>query len=384
MKKLLIILISLSIITQSCEHKDYEEPQISEPVFSLSGQRNGESFTLAAGVDGLIQTASIERNKYGVMEWRTNFIDASCPECDPVFSLILHDREGSTLAECADLELFAQSQLDFATEPSSSAYTDCQLSLNDNEIMAVFDAEDATEEGINSFSFDTEGTHEISAAFQQESDAEGEMNNVEIYQTIYAGQHHHMSAPFLYEVLQNDEDENQSIRVYFPQNDPQLRPTHWEINGISYSDESRTLEIPRDQLYEIALFFTNDAIGQTGSYVISFDHGFPINEDNDEENHIEPAPFITVAWATPTPNYEKAIIEYRWNGKVFKSTTPLNNSTSSFLAILGHSAFSAGLQGNSALSAAMNFSVKLTEVGNESNILELSNCSGTFGFVIPE
>ena len=118
--------------------------------------------------------------------------------------------------------------------------------------------------------------------------------------------------------------------------------------------------------------------------MISFDHGFPVNEADDEENHIEPSPFITVDWATPTPNYEKAIIEYRWNGKVFTSTTPLNNSTSSFLALLGHSPFGAGLQGKSALSAAMNFSVTLTEVGNESNILELSNCSGTFGFVLPE
>lgn len=383
MNKLFLILICCAVILQSCERNDYLEPVQGTPAFSIEGLRNGEAFTVTAGEDGLIQTATIERNKYGVMEWRSNFVSASCPTCDPILSVILHDDEGSTLAECSNLELFNQSQLLFATEPTTSAYTTCELSLDEQEATASFEAEEATELSNNQFTFDEQGVHEISASFVINNEPGEDNNEIEIHQTIYAGAHHHMSAPFLYEVLENDEGETQTIRLFFPDNDPQIRATHWVINGITYQDESRTIDIPHNQFFEIEIHYMNDAIAQSGSYSLSFDHGFPIDPSMDEEEHIAVAPSIHIDWETPTPNYEKAIIEYRWNGKLYTSTTSLNGLPAAFIQLLQYQPFGEGLQGSNAISTDVEFSVKLTEVGNEANVLELQNCAGTIGFVVP-
>jgi len=127
----------------------------------------------------------------------------------------------------------------------------------------------------------------------------------------------------------------------------------------------------------------NDAISQTGSFSLAFNHGFPIDESLEEEEHLAVAPHILLDWETPTPNYEKVILEYRWNGKLYSSATPLNNIPNSILELIGHAPFSAGLQGQSAITSEVRFSAKLIEVGNESNVLEFENCSGTFGFIIP-
>jgi hypothetical protein len=50
--------------------------------------------------------------------------------------------------------------------------------------------------------------------------------------------------------------------------------------------------------------------------------------------------------------------------------------------LLGYTPYAAGLQGNTAIELNTSFSVKLVEVGNESNVMELTNCSATFGFAI--
>jgi hypothetical protein len=93
---------------------------------------------------------------------------------------------------------------------------------------------------------------------------------------------------------------------------------------------------------------------------------------------------LSIDWETATPNYEKAIIEYRWNGKLYTSTTPLNSLPGGFIELLGYDTFGAGLQGKNAISSDVRFNVQMTEVGNESNILLLENCAGTFGFTLPE
>ncbi|MFM7725241.1 MAG: hypothetical protein ACKO7B_00940, partial [Flavobacteriales bacterium] len=86
-------------------------------------------------------------------------------------------------------------------------------------------------------------------------------------------------------------------------------------------------------------------------------------------------------WEAGEPNYEKVFITYRWQGKTYVSTTPLNsNSTMNFS---GYQNFAAGLQGNNAIQLSTAFSVKLVELGNESNVLELTDCKATFGFVTP-
>jgi hypothetical protein len=382
MNRSFLLVIGIALITASCEHKDYIEPSVETPVFSISGYRNGEPFTISAGDNGLIQTGTIERNKYGVMEWTSSFTQAACPSCDPEFSVTINDRAGMNINDCADLEIFSSNQLLFAEEASTSEYEECTLSIAGiDEIDEItFIAPGTTSISSNSFSFDTEGIYQVTADFELEVEESDEDNEIYIYQTVYAGAHQRVSAPFLYELLEDDDNE-QEIRLLFPEI-PGLRATHWEINGILDEQESLIREFEPGTEYQIEIFYINDAIGAVGSYSLRFNQGFPLNEACEEDHHIMPAPSINVDWTAGEPNYERAFITYRWQGKTFVSTTPLNNG--SVLNLLGLSDYSAGLQGNGALQLYSAFSVKLVELGNESNVIELTDCRANFGFVIPE
>jgi hypothetical protein len=192
----------------------------------------------------------------------------------------------------------------------------------------------------------------------------------------------HVSAPFLFEFLENNPDEEQQVRLHFP-NVPELRPTHWVINGSLTEEESITMDIEQDTQTTIEIHYVNDVSGLAGSYTLRFDHGFPNMGNCEEDEHIMPAPSINVDWASPVLNYEKAFITYVYGGKTFTSATPLNTSETALFRLMSYTPYTAGLQGNHAIELNASFSVKLVEVGNESNVIELTNCTATFGFASP-
>jgi hypothetical protein len=381
MKRSFLLILGIALVASSCEHKDYEEPILETPVFTISGYRNGEPFTLSAGDDGLIQTGSIERNKYGVMEWTSSFTSITCPTCDPEFSLTINDREGVDLSDCANAEIFSTDQIQFAQETSASDFQECELSMDgmDDTDEINFLIPGSTSLSATNFSFETEGVYQVTADYDVEVEGSSDENEVHIHQTIYAGAHQRVSAPFLYEVLE-DEDEEQELRLSYPEF-PGLRPTRWEVNGIIDEEESITRTFQTDVENRIEIFYVNDLTGIEGSYAIRFNRGFPIDEACDDDHHIMPAPSINIDWQAGEPNYERAFITYRWQGKTYVSTTPLNSSSA--LDMVGYENFAAGLQGNKALKLNTTFSVTLVEVGNESNMLELTDCKATFGFVSP-
>lgn len=381
MKNCSTLLIVIALLAQSCEHKDYEDTQLGQPAFSITGLRNGEPFTIAAGVDGIIQTSTIERNKYGVMEWHSNFVAAACPTCDPEFSLTINDGEGVGLSDCENLEIFSNDQLQFAQVASASDFQECELSLEgmDDSEEVTFHVPGSTTLDETNFSFESEGVYQVTGDYSLELEGSSEENEIHIHQSIYAGSHQRISAPFLYEVLHDDDDE-QELRLISPDL-PGLRATRWEINGIVDEQESIIRVFQTNIENSVAIFYVNDITGIEGSYSIRFNRGFPIDEACDEDHHVMPAPAINVAWEAGEPNYEKVFITYRWQGKTYVSTTPLNsNSTMNFS---GYQNFAAGLQGNNAIQLNTAFSVKLVELGNESNVLELTDCKATFGFVTP-
>ncbi|MFM7728580.1 MAG: hypothetical protein ACKO7B_17915, partial [Flavobacteriales bacterium] len=296
MKNCSTLLIVIALLAQSCEHKDYEDTQLGQPAFSITGLRNGEPFTIAAGVDGIIQTSTIERNKYGVMEWHSNFVAAACPTCDPEFSLTINDGEGVGLSDCENLEIFSNDQLQFAQVASASDFQECELSLEgmDDSEEVTFHVPGSTTLDETNFSFESEGVYQVTGDYSLELEGSSEENEIHIHQSIYAGSHQRISAPFLYEVLHDDDDE-QELRLISPDL-PGLRATRWEINGIVDEQESIIRVFQTNIENSVAIFYVNDITGIEGSYSIRFNRGFPIDEACDEDHHVMPAPAINVAW----------------------------------------------------------------------------------------
>ncbi|MFM2201470.1 MAG: hypothetical protein RL040_670 [Bacteroidota bacterium] len=380
--KRIIMMTALALTALGCKHKDYEEPSIESPVFSISGLRNGEAFNLAAGQDGLVQKSDLGRNKFGIIEWSSTFESTSCSDCNPVFSLTMHDRQGAGINECGDFYLFQQKQIEFATSPSTSLFNECIPEIAGLESIdeVSFTSPGSVPSEQNHLTFPESGIFEVEASFELEDESTELENEVTLRQTLYAGDHYRLSAPFQYEVLSDAPGESQQLLLHFPELNG-LQATRWEINGTTIIDSNPTVNIPYNQEYEIEVFFTHTETGLEGSYFVQFDNGFPFNTICDKDEPFIDAPSINFIWIIHSPNFEKAFMTYRYNGKTFTSATPLNNDSNSFISILGYSPYDQSINGKNTVKLNCNFSVYMVEVGNESNILELTDCTATFGFV---
>jgi hypothetical protein len=277
--------------------------------------------------------------------------------------------------------------LDFASEQSTSGFMDCELGLESHGPInnVEYFANNATSTGPNTFTFQSEGIQEVSATYALHTSNPSVYNTVTIRQSVYAGNHFHVSAPFSYQIQDEDDEETEVTQLLlFPANDPQLRADHWRINGVENDNPTIPIEIDNSISYTIEIFYINDAEGLSGFYSLHFDHGFPLENAQDEDQDVHEAPFIHIDWASANPNFEKVIIEYREGGRVFTSATPLNNSPESKFKLLGYSEFTPGIQGNAAITLQAEFSATLVEVGNETNTITLTNCKAALGFVVPQ
>jgi hypothetical protein len=54
------------------------------------------------------------------------------------------------------------------------------------------------------------------------------------------------------------------------------------------------------------------------------------------------------------------------------------------LNVIGFEDYASGINGSKAIKLKARFNVTLVEESNPSNILDLTNCEATFGFVVPE
>jgi hypothetical protein len=72
---------------------------------------------------------------------------------------------------------------------------------------------------------------------------------------------------------------------------------------------------------------------------------------------------------------------YEYNGKTFTSETPLNAGASSYFTITAHEDYGNTIDGKETMKLGSRFSVKMVEVGNKNNVLELTDCVANFGFV---
>ena len=62
MKNYLLFLVG-AVLLASCEHEDYADPIPGVPVFGISGLRDGQPFSLAAGDGGLREVCNLHAQR---------------------------------------------------------------------------------------------------------------------------------------------------------------------------------------------------------------------------------------------------------------------------------------------------------------------------------
>lgn len=384
MKNLFLFLL-IVVALASCEHKDYVDPIEGTPAFSVGGLRNGQAFTLAAGENGLIQTTNVERNKYGVLEWTSSFVQAGCDTCEAAFKLTINDVEGMTYENSSNSIILDAGELAFASAPSDSGFTNCSFDLvdpmGDNDLEEIdFHINGGPQ--INAFPVTLEpGINIVDADFSLEENT----NNPQytITQTILAGSHHKLSAPFRFRFEEGDNGEADHLHLYAPLPQPGgLRADSWETSEGNFTLGNISFTLADEGF--IRLNFYNDEINQVGFYEISWTTEpeiFEYDEEEDNYNMIITAPAIQTTWETGEHNHGKIFIDYRYNGKHYTSVNPAQNAV---LSILEKQAYSTTDTNGPNVKLQTSFSVTLYEVGNPQNTLELSNCNGTFGFTVPK
>lgn len=378
MKKILLLLLP-AVVIASCKHSEYEEPTLGAPAFSIRGLRNGIPFSLAAGDNGLTQVSQLERNKFGVMEWSSSFIQAGCSSCEPVFKLIINDAEGINYEDCEESDLFNAASLQFAGVLSNSPFSTCSFDIELPICEENVDADyliDGNEINGSSVTLNA-GKYLVKADFEIGNAQESE---VWIHQTIYAGSHHKLSAPFRYEIL-GINDNSMQIRAEFPNLNPSLRPISWETEDGEFFDEEVNLNLGEEGFIQVN--YVNDILGDTGIYKIRWENGTLafLAEDDEEGFSNNTAPYIQFDWETSSPNYEKVFIEFTHNGKKYTSVNPFNENAEFILESFNDYIGDGNNSINKKLSA--NFDLRLFEEGNPADYIELTDCRGQFGFVVP-
>jgi hypothetical protein len=385
MKNYLLFLVAL-VLLASCEHKDYADPIPGVPVFSISGLRDGQPFSLAAGDGGLIQTTNVERNKYGVLEWTSNFVQANCLDCEPVFKMTINDREDMSFANSANSTILNAGSLSFASASSDSGFTTCSFALvypgGDDDLQNIHYHVNGSVEDIFPITLN-QGINLVEADFDY--DEENETPEYKITQTVYAGGHHRLSAPLRFRLEENGND-SEHLHLYFPQPQPGgLRAESWEWGNSFGSNTSLSSEInlTLDDLTFIRLHFHNEEINLDGFYEISWNEDTDVweTEDSDNNGAIIVAPAIQTTWETGELNYEKIFIDYSYNGKHYTSVNPQQNAT---LSLISNQSYSSNDGSGLNRQVEASFSITLYEVGNPENTLELTNCKGNFGFAVPQ
>jgi hypothetical protein len=387
MKRALILLFIAASVLSSCKREVYETPIPGTPVFSISGLRNGEPFTLSAGDNGLLQTSTLERNKFGVMEWRSSFVNANCNGCKPEFSIVLNDAQGVGYSDCANLGLFQNSSLYFADADSTSEFTSgtFYLSAENEDITApqYLINGSASVNGEN-FEFSAHDIQTIQVQYSILDDIGNDINAISVEQSLYSGANVPLSSPFIYELTSGEDEQEDYLRIKFPPTDPDLRPTHWVIDGETSNDEIVDVEFSSESAHRIELHYINDSMGIIGYYSLEFSNAFPVSDFSNNDHHDLFAPHIHMDWATPTPNYEEAVITYTFGGKTYTSITPLNTTSNNRFNFGNYESFSPGISGNSAIKLNASFNVTLIEEEHPENVIQLTNCKASFGFIIPE
>jgi hypothetical protein len=383
MMRNLSIAIAIMAVFVGCKHNDYVEQNIESPVFSISGFRNGEAFSIAAGENGLIQKSKLTKNDFGIVAWISSFENIGCTGCVPAFKVTVNDRQGATLNDCLSMELFDRESFNFATSPSSSEFDECNLNIMTSASVEEihYSVQGATQNDFNHYIFNQNGIHNVSASFETEDELMGTENDVEIHQTIYSGNYYSLSSPFIYEVLSDSKGDSQQLRLRFP-NHSDKQATRWEINGTVFTESEIEVTVPYEQPYEIEIYYTHNETGLEGSYSLEFDNGFPAGMPCAESEPILTAPHIQVIWFITSPNFEKITLTHVYNGRAFTSETPLNADQSSYFTITANEDYASTIDGKQALKLGARFSMKLVEIGNKNNVLELTDCVANFGFVV--
>lgn len=384
--KNILPLLSLILVLTACEHKDYADPIPGNPAFSVSGLRNGQPFSIAAGENGLIQSADVERNKYGVIEWTSKLTAAECETCQPELLLTVNDVEGITFENSVNSEILNPGELAFANAPSDSGFTTCRFDLlfsgADDDLEDIdFHVNGGPQVNVFPVTLDP-GINIIDADFSLEDNSANPEYTVT--QTIMAGSHHKLSAPLRFRYSESNDDEH--LHLYFPQQQiGGLRAVSWEWGNSTESATSQLSEliIPLDNVTFIRLNFHNDEVNLNGYYEISWNVEPELleSEDNDNSGIIRIAPAIQTTWETGELNYGKVFLDYTYNGKHYTSVNPTQTAV---MTITANEPYEIDDGSGLNRQIEVNFSVTLYEVGNPQNTLELSNCSGTFGFTLPE
>jgi hypothetical protein len=344
--------------------------------------RNGEAFSIAAGENGLIQKSELTKNNFGIVEWISSFENAGCSGCEPAFKLTVRDRQGSSLNDCLNMEIFEREGFNFATSPSSSEFDECHLDVlySGAAEEISYSVQGATQNDFNHYTFTQDGLHSITASYELEDETTEIENDIEINQTVYSGNYYSLSSPFLYEVLSDSKGESQQLRLRYP-NHSDKQATRWEINGTVVTDSEIDVTVPYNQPYEIEIYYTHAETGLEGSYSIRFNNGFPAGVPCEESETSFIAPHIQLIWFITSPNFEKVTVTHEYNGLTFTSETPLNSDQSSYFTITATEDYTSTIEGKQAFKLGARFSMKLVEVGNKNNVLELTDCVANFGFV---
>ncbi len=363
------LLLFATMVLASCKREPYPTPEVSEPVFKVSGTENGVPFNFSAGVDGLKLTSEITHDIFGVHNFVSTIAPAGCDDCGPSLRFALNDTEVLIADQSPDPDhVLVPQQLPFAISSANSDFLSIQFDVPEGQNASVswdFGDGDTSNDLSPVHQYDNPGSYDVTAEYSSGDD----QCEVNITQTIAVGSDLVCALPFDIQVEQDDE-----VNLHYPQNmPPYLTPTSWTINGDNFNGNNQEIELDNGE-NTICLNYFNSELNCTGRFCLEFEDGPGPGQLCVDHFHYH--------WNALSINMGNVEITYtKTDGSVYTSVTSLNTNSNHF-TILSSEDYAPMINGSPARKISAQFTVKMVNVDDPSDIIVLENVNTQLGFII--
>jgi PKD repeat protein len=364
MKLNTVLFITLIMLFSACTRKELPQQESGTPVFKVSGTFNGSAFNLSAGVNGIVQNASLEQNEFGVYEYTSVLSQTGCDSCSEYLSVRLYGRSAMRFDEVPGAEdiflagNYFLSDFGMRTDHPNRIQFVSEVVNNASYLWDFGDGSTSTQPNpVHEFEFS--GIYHVDLQITTPSGTD------HIQQSITVNEDRPQYVPFRVKYGMN------TVTFSRRSSEPHMGHAYWRLDGDIISDDP-------DFIYT-----TNDSVVHT----ICLDHDAEISDYCYRFNAQQPDAPLANFYTTllPSPNsYNRVLVQYRdREGHNYYSADFVNDPQNSSFEVISVTPYNQTLNGLPVVLVKCRFTANMYRSGGgPSNDIRIENAEATLAFVL--
>ena len=369
MSRTTLAVIILFTCLESCKRESYPQPIMGTPEFTMTGQKDGQPFSLIGGASGVFVNATVAQNVFGVYEFDCDFVRSGCSACAPILTVEINDDHVLAPEAPVSPDVFQPGIFQFATDPGESSFLTVEFDAppvpGGNYHWQFGDGDESSDHNTE-HTYDSAGTYSVTLHVEPGG---GPGSAVTITQTIIVGSEEIASLAFDIHPLPENEWEF-SYPGMLP---PYLQITTWTVNGELHTGDHYHYEPEDPGPIEACLTFYNTFTETYGQYCVTFDSG------------PGPGPCLdnfAYQWHGESVNLQNVELSFTSaEGGFYTSVIPMNGSPDHRFNITSVSEYPHLVNGRPARKISALFDVWLENIDNPSDKIHFQNMEADLVFI---